>query len=163
MSSPNSRGGRTRSRLALGSLVAIGAIAIGIAVPCAVGASTGSISATTGTKTIETIKTNWTTFFKGTTPAAKKETLLQDGSKFAAFLKEQAKSAAALSTSVKVTKVKLTSKTSARVTYTIYLGTTAAEPNASGTAVLQDKVWKVSDTSFCALVSLEGAAPKACS
>ena len=128
--------------------------------PGAVGASTGSVSTTT---TMKTIETNWTTFFKGTTPAAKKETLLQDGSKFATFLSEQAKSKAALSTSVKVTKVKLTSKTSARVTYTIYLGTTAAEPNASGTAVLQDKVWKVSDTSFCALVSLEGAAPKACS
>lgn len=160
MSSPNSRGGRTRSLLALGSLVAVGAIAIGVAVPGAVGASTGSVSTTT---TMKTIETNWATFFKGTTPAAKKETLLQNGSKFATFLKEQAKSAAARSTSVKVTKVKLTSKTSARVTYTIYLGTTAAEPNASGTAVLQDKVWKVSDTSFCALVSLEGAAPKACS
>jgi hypothetical protein len=160
MSSPNSRGGRTRSLLALGSLVAVGAIAIGVALPGAVGASTGSVSTTT---TMKTIETNWTTFFKGTTPAAKKETLLQDGSKFATFLSEQAKSKAALSTSVKVTKVKLTSKTSARVTYTIYLGTTAAEPNASGTAVLQDKVWKVSDTSFCALVSLEGAAPKACS
>jgi hypothetical protein len=140
--------------------VAVGAIAIGVALPGAVGASTGSVSTTT---TMKTIETNWTTFFKGTTPAAKKETLLQDGSKFATFLSEQAKSKAALSTSVKVTKVKLTSKTSARVTYTIYLGTTAAEPNASGTAVLQDKVWKVSDTSFCALVSLEGAAPKACS
>jgi len=160
MSSPNSRGGRTRSLLALGSLVAVGAIAIGVALPGAVGASTGSVSTTT---TMKTIETNWTTFFKGTTPAAKKETLLQDGSKFATFLSEQAKSKAALSTSVKVTKVKVTSKTSARVTYTIYLGSTAAEPNASGTEVLQDKVWKVSDTSFCALVSLEGAAPKACS
>ena len=102
-------------------------------------------------------------FFNGTTSAAKKETLLQNGKEFAAFLASQAKTAAARSTTVKVTKVELTSKTTARVTYTIYLGSTPAEPNAIGTALLQDKVWKVSDASFCALVSLEGTAPKACS
>jgi hypothetical protein len=157
MISSRLRNGRTRTHLALGSLVVLGVFAIGVAAPSAFGATRDSSSTTS------TIKANWTTFFKGTTPAAKKETLLQNGTEFAAFLATQAKSAAALSTTVKVTNVKLLTKTTARVTYTIYLGTTPAEPNATGMALLVGKVWKVSDTSFCALVSLEGAAPKACS
>ncbi|MGD0219382.1 MAG: hypothetical protein ABSC73_02810 [Acidimicrobiales bacterium] len=157
MFSRNSNSRRGRSGLAIGSLVVLGALAIGTPAPSAFGVSARSSTATAA------IKANWTTFFKGTTPAAKKETLLQNGKAFAAFLAAQAKTAQARSTTVKVTKVKLTSKTGARVTYTIYLGGTPVEPNAVGTALLQDKVWKVSDASFCALVSLEGAAPKACS
>jgi hypothetical protein len=157
MFSRNSNSGRGRSRLALGSFVVLGALAIGALAPSAFGVSSRSTSATVA------IKTNWTTFFSGKTPAAKKETLLQDGKEFAAFLAAQAKSAQARSTTVKVTKVKLTSKTTATVTYTIYLGGAPVEPNATGKALVQDKVWKVSGASFCALVSLEGAAPKACS
>ncbi|MGD0741774.1 MAG: hypothetical protein ABSA31_00545 [Acidimicrobiales bacterium] len=156
MISSNSHGGQARTRLALGSLVVLGALALGAAAPSASGSSGGSAATTAA------IKTNWTLFFKGTTPAAQKEKLLQNGSKFAAFLKVQAKSAAAKETTVKVTKVKITSKTSATVIYTIYISGTPAEPNASGKAILENKVWVVSDTSFCALVSLEGAAPKAC-
>ncbi len=153
----NSNRVRARARGCFVSLVVLGALAIGVAAPSTVGASTGSSGTT------KAIKTNWTTFFKGTTSAAVKETLLQNGKEFATFLKAQSKTSAARSTTVKVTKVKLTSKTAARVTYTIYLGGSPAEPNAVGTALLQDKVWKVSDASFCALVSLEGSAPKACS
>ncbi|MFZ0059673.1 MAG: hypothetical protein WAL35_06460 [Acidimicrobiales bacterium] len=157
MISSNSNSGRGRTRLAIGSLMVLGALAISVPAPNAFGAANGSGGTTAA------IKANWTMFFNGTTSAAKKETLLQNGKEFAAFLASQAKTAAARSTTVKVTKVELTSKTTARVTYTIYLGSTPAEPNAIGTALLQDKVWKVSDASFCALVSLEGTAPKACS
>jgi hypothetical protein len=123
----------------------------------AAGASTSSGNTTTK------IETNWTAFFRGTTPATTKETLLQNGKKFATFLQTQSKTKTARLTTVRVTRVKLTSKTTARVTYTIYLGGSPVEPNVIGTALIQDKVWKVSDTSFCALVSLEGSAPKACS
>ncbi len=156
MISPNLRSGRTRTRLAFGSFVVLGVIAILLATPSVVSASSSSGSTTAA------IKANWTTFFNGTTPAAKKETLLQNGTEFATFLQAQAKTTTARSTTVKVTKVTLLSKTTARVTYTIYLGTTPAEPNATGMALLVGKVWKVSDASFCALVSLEGSAPKAC-
>jgi hypothetical protein len=158
MFSRNSSSGRGRSRLAIGSLVVLGALAIGALAPSAFGVSSRSSVAT-----LATIKTNWTTFFNGKTPAAKKETLLQNGKEFAAFLVAQAKTAQARSTTVKVSKVKLTSKTTAKVTYTIYLGGVPVERNATGTALVQYKVWKVSDASFCALVSLEGSAPKACS
>ena len=156
MINSNSHPGHHRTRLALGSLVILGTLAMGLAAPGAFGAQARSISATTA------IKTNWTLFFKGTTPAAEKEKLLQDGSKFAVFLKAQAKSSAARATTVKVTKVKLLSNTKAKVTYTIYINGSPAEPNATGTAVLHDGTWLVSKASFCALVSLEGASPGAC-
>lgn len=147
--------GRARSCFVL--LVVLGILAIGMAASSTVGASTSPSSVTTK------IKTNWTAFFKGITPAAVKETLLQNGKEFATFLQAQSKTQAARATTVKVTRVKLTSKTTAHVTYTIYLAGSPVEPNAVGTALIQNKVWKVSDASFCALVSLEGSAPKACS
>lgn len=149
---------RVRSRV-LGcftSLAVLGTLVFGAPTPSALAVSAHS-SATTA------IKTNWTTFFKGTTPAAKKEALLQNGKEFATFLLAQSKTQAARATTVKVTKVEVLSKTLAHVVYTIYLGGSPAESNAIGVALLQDKVWKVSDASFCALVSLEGSAPKACS
>jgi hypothetical protein len=110
------------------------------------------------------ITADWTAFFKGSTPATEKITLLQNGSEFASFLKAQSKTSTGQSVSVKVTKVKVTSKSSATVTYTIYLGKTPELPGAKGTAVFQNGKWKVSDASFCALLSLEGTASqiKAC-
>ena len=57
----------------------------------------------------------------------------------------QPKTQATRATTVKVTKVEVLSKTLAHVVYTIYLGGSPAESNAIGVALLQDKVWKVSD------------------
>ena len=90
--------------------------------------------------------------------------MLQNGSDFASFLKAQSKTSTGEAVSVKVTKVNVTSKSSATVTYTIYLGKTPELPGATGKAVYQNGKWKVSDASFCALLSLEGTASqvKAC-
>jgi hypothetical protein len=69
------------------------------------------------------------------------------------------------SASAKVASVKLTSPKQATVTYTVYLGKTAALPNAKGVAVLENGAWKVSDASFCQLLTLEngGKPPSVCS
>lgn len=60
----------------------------------------------------------------------------------------------------KVTSVLINSPTSATVNYQVLLNGTVALPNAVGTAVLEDGVWKVSLTTLCGLVSLMGGATK---
>ncbi|HUB22374.1 MAG TPA: hypothetical protein VMA97_08205 [Streptosporangiaceae bacterium] len=111
------------------------------------------------------ITANWEAFFSGTTPAAKKIALLQNGQKYAALIQAQAASSLAKSASAKVTAVHVISATQATVTYDIYLGGQPALSDQAGTAVYQDGTWKVGDASFCQLLTLEngGKAPAACS
>ena len=111
------------------------------------------------------ITANWEAFFSGTSSAATKITLLQNGQAFATIINAQSGSSMARSASAKVTKVTVTSTTQATVAYNILLGTTPALTNQSGLAVYQNGTWKVGDSSFCGLLALEngGKAPSVCS
>ena len=111
-----------------------------------------SVAATTA------IKADWEKFFAGTTPAAKKIPLLENGQQFAQTIQAQAQSPLAKSTAAKVSSVKVTSPTTATVKYSILLGTQVALAGQTGQAVSQNDVWKVSAQSFQALLALEGAA-----
>ena len=111
-----------------------------------------SVAATTA------IKAGWEKFFAGTTPAAKKIPLLENGQQFAQTIQAQAQSPLAKSTTAKVSSVKVTSPNTATVKYSILLGTQVALADQTGRAVLQDGTWKVSAQSFQALLTLEGAA-----
>lgn len=126
------------------------------------GAGGGSGSGSGGASTA-TIKSNWEKFFKGSTPNSEREKLLQNGSTFAKTISGM--SAMGTTASAKVASVKTTSPAKATVTYTVYLGKTAALPNAKGVAVLDNGTWKVSDASFCQLLALEngGKPPSVCS
>ena len=128
-------------------------------------ASTALASAASTASAVAQIKADWEAFFSGTTPAAKKIALLQNGQKYAAIIQAQAASGLAHSASAQVTAVHVISSTQATVTYGIVLGGKPALSNQTGTAVYQDGVWKVGDTSFCQLLALEnnGKAPAACS
>jgi hypothetical protein len=128
-------------------------------------ASTVSASALGAGSATAQIKANWEAFFSGTTPAAQKISLLQNGQEFASIINAQADSVLARSASAMVTAVKMTSPMQATVTYDIFIGGKPALSNQTGTAVYQDGTWKVGDGSFCQLLALEngGKAPPACS
>jgi hypothetical protein len=128
-------------------------------------ASTVSASALGAGSATAQIKANWEAFFSGTTPAAQKISLLQNGQEFASIINAQADSVLARSASAMVTAVKMTSPTQATVTYDIFIGGKPALSNQTGTSVYQDGTWKVGDGSFCQLLALEngGKAPPACS
>jgi hypothetical protein len=102
------------------------------------------------------VKTDWTTFFLYKTPRATQISLLEHGDtlgpavKFAARL--QAKQH--LKQVVKVTKVTFTSPTQASIIYALLNGTTTLLGAANGTAVLDGGTWKVSEATFCTLVTL---------
>jgi ribosomal protein L25 (general stress protein Ctc) len=108
------------------------------------------------------IRANWMAFFSSKTAPARKIALLQDGAKFAAIIRAQAKSPLNIAVSAKVLNVKVRTKTAATVRYTIEIAGKPVLKNQTGTAVLQGKVWKVGDGSFCALLGLEGKRPAAC-
>jgi hypothetical protein len=128
-------------------------------------ASTASASALAASSAAARIKANWEAFFSGTTSAAQKISLLQNGQQFASIINAQAASDLAKSASAKVTAVHVISPTKATVTYDILIGGKPALSNQAGTAVYQDGTWKVGDGSFCQLLALEngGKAPPVCS
>ena len=133
--------------------------------PVASSTPAGSSSGTGSAATIATIKKNWETFFNGKTPAATKESLVQDGQKFASVIKSQAGSALAQTASASVQSVTVTSPTQAKVKYSILVSGTPVLQGQTGTAVYENGTWKVGLGSFCALLTLQnnGKAPAGCS
>ena len=122
-------------------------------------ATTVSTSPTAGPTTSQSaeaaVKQTWQTFFAGTTAAAQKIALLQNGQQFAATIQAQAASPIAKATQARVTSVTIVSPTKAIVKYSIVQGGQVALPNQTGQAVLQGGTWKVGARSFQALLQLE--------
>jgi hypothetical protein len=108
------------------------------------------------------IERDWTMFFSPATPASQKAQLLQNGQQFAPVIQAAATSPLAQQTKVTVTNVTLESPTRAIVNYTILLAGQPALKNQTGIAVRVNGVWRVSDQSFCSLLSLQGTPPPAC-
>ncbi len=125
--------------------------------PSAVPASSGNSSA------VAQITTNWEKFFNSSTPNSERVTLLQNGSAFAGAISGLASLVSNLG--AKVTGVTLTSATMATVKYDLTSGGSTLLPDQTGTAVLENGVWKVGDASLCGLIKLVpgGSVPSACS
>ncbi len=117
-----------------------------------------SPSASASASATAQITADWEKFFAGTTAAAAKQALLQNGAQFASVLQAQAGSAIAKATTAKVSAVKVTSPDSATVTYSIVQGGQVVLPNQQGQAVREGGVWKVSAPSFQTLLRLEQGA-----
>jgi len=100
------------------------------------------------------ITANWETFLRSGTPQAKAVTLLENGTSMGAALRkaQQEDKATGGARSAKVVSIEFTSPTEANVNYKLHAAGTVL--NSSGQAVLQDGVWKVSETTFCTLVVL---------
>jgi hypothetical protein len=115
-----------------------------------------SASSGSSSSAVAEITANWKEFFAGTSSAARKVALLQNGQKFAAIIRAQANSPIAKGTQAAVSAVVVVSPAEATVTYSILIDGQVALSNQTGQAVLQSGVWKVGSTSFCALLALEG-------
>jgi len=111
---------------------------------------------------INQIRQNWGEFFDGSTSSAERIRLLENGQKFASVIDALGSSSLAKQVKATVGRVKLTSPTSASVTYTILLSGTPVLQNVHGQAVLVDGTWKVGAASVCGLAKLEGATPAGC-
>jgi len=111
---------------------------------------------------VSQIRQNWAAFFDGSTSSAERIRLLEDGQKFASVIDALGSSSLAKQVKARVGQVKLTSSTTASVTYTILLSDNPVLKNVRGQAVLVNGSWKVGAASVCGLAKLEGATPPAC-
>lgn len=123
--------------------------------------TTAGITSTTAddATTVAVITSNWETFFAPTSSIDDRLALLEDGESLRAALEQRAQDPLMGQATATVLAVELTGDGHATVTYNVLLGGTVALPNAQGTAVLQDGVWKVGAASFCALITLGATAP----
>jgi hypothetical protein len=128
-----------------------------------VSSAPASSSSSGNSAAVAQITANWEKFFSSSTPNSERVTLLQNGSAFAGAITGLASLVSNLG--AKVTNVTLTSATTATVTYDLTSGGSSLLNNQTGTAVLQNGVWKVGDASLCGLIKLVpgGAVPSACS
>jgi hypothetical protein len=117
---------------------------------------------TTASDPAAQVKSTWTTFFSGSTPASKKVQLLQNGQRFAPVIQALASSPLAKQTNATVTKVVLEGPDRASVTYDLSVAGEPVLKNQMGTAVRVGGAWRVSERDFCALLSLQGTAPPGC-
>jgi hypothetical protein len=124
-------------------------------------AATSTASAPAGATTA--ITTNWETFFNIKTSAAKRVSLLQDGSQFASIIKAQQHTPLAAGLTAKVKSISDVTSSQATVKYDLIV--VGSKVPMTGTAVYEDGTWKVGATTFCGLLSLEGLKkmPAACS
>jgi hypothetical protein len=131
------------------------------AAPTTSPASTSSASAPAGSAAA--ITTNWETFFNSKTSVAKRVSLLQDGSQFAAIITAQQHSPLAAGLTAKVKSVSNITNTQADVKYDLVVG--GSKVPMTGVAVYQDGTWKVGVATFCGLLHLEGlkSMPTVCS
>jgi hypothetical protein len=120
-------------------------------------ASSGGSGTGTSTGAAAQITTNWEKFFAASTPASERVKLLQNGDKFASAINSFATNPLAQGISSKVTAVSGITATDATVTYDIDAAGQTMASKQSGKSVLEGGVWKVSDASFCSL--LTSAAP----
>jgi hypothetical protein len=146
--------------------MATGLLLIALVVAAGCGSSSSTASPTpspTPTSAEAQITANWEKFFNGSTPAAAKTALVQNGQQFASTIEAQAKSPLAQTSGAKVVSVKVTSPNTAMVTYAITVGGATAIGGLKGQAVLVNGVWLVSAKSFQNLLKLEagqtGASP----
>jgi purine-cytosine permease-like protein len=122
-----------------------------------------SSSSSGNSAAVAQITANWEKFFNSSTPNSERVTLLQNGSAFAGAISGLVSLVSNLG--AKVTNVTLTSATTATVKYDLTAGGSSLLNNQTGTAVLQNGVWKVGDASLCGLIKLVpgGTVPSACS
>ncbi|MEN2418236.1 hypothetical protein AABB02_09030 [Streptomyces rimosus] len=141
--------------------------------PAPSGATSGSENPRTGTITAGTpsgsapadpaaaereIKENWQKFFDPNLSNAEKAKYLQNGEQLRLLLEAFNGDQRGRQVGAQVSAVRFTSATEADVTYSLTLKKATALPNAKGVSVYQDKVWKVSLKTLCALVGMSGNA-----
>jgi hypothetical protein len=102
------------------------------------------------------IRKNWQAFFSKNTSLTTKLTYLQHGDTLKAAVQRFGTDPRTSQATAKVVDVFVTSPTSATVKYQVLLNGQVALPNAVGTAVFEDGVWKISASTLCGLLGLTG-------
>jgi hypothetical protein len=107
------------------------------------------------------IKSAYVKFFSSKTSVSDKVALLQNGPKFKTVIEGFASNPLASNVSATVSSVTLQGANKAKVVYAVKVSGSALGQQ-TGSAVLENGVWKVGDASLCKLISLGGTTPPVC-
>lgn len=124
--------------------------------------NTNSASNTKNTATINTIKSNFASFFAAGTTMSERQALLQNGSQFAQPMQSEFTALAGQKPSLTINSVTLSNATTAQVNYTVNLNGQPVLKDQKGEAVEVNGKWLVSDSTLCQLFSLSGSTPSIC-
>jgi hypothetical protein len=102
-------------------------------------------------------------FFSNNSTTPQSQAALQHGEKFTAALDAEGTSSYATKSSATVSKVVVLSPNSADVTFSVISNGVAVLKDTPGKAVREGGTWKVAAQTFCALLTLQGNPPSACS
>lgn len=108
------------------------------------------------------INANWSSFFATATSLSARENLLQNGSKFSQPIQTEFNIFSNEGSSASVSSIKFLNKTTADVTYTVFLAGQPVLKDEAGQALFIDNTWKVSDSTLCTLLTLGGTKTSAC-
>jgi hypothetical protein len=126
-------------------------------------ASSSAPAPSSSSAAVTEITSNWEKFFNASTPTSQRVALLQNGSAFGGAISSLISLVSGLG--AQVTSVTLTSATTATVKYNLTSNGSSLLSGQTGTAVLENGVWKVGDATLCGLIKLVpgGTVPSACS
>jgi hypothetical protein len=102
-------------------------------------------------------------FFSNTATQAQSQQALQHGDRFGSELTTEGNSSYAVKSSATVSKVTLLSPNSADVIFSVISAGNVVLKDTPGKAARENGVWKVAAQTFCALLTLQGSPPAACS
>jgi hypothetical protein len=153
MTFQHTRGRRCLSAAGLGTVIAVLAACGSSGHPAPSPAASSAPEPTNPAAAAAVIKANWVAFFGPKLPLSRRVALLQNGQMFAALVR--AGFMAEVTASARVTKVNVVTPTQAEVTYTVLLGGQPVLSNQLGTSLYRNGVWKVSDSTYCGLLTLQ--------
>lgn len=149
----------------------VGAVTAALMMACGCGG--GSSATTTSTPTVPDsadaaqVTTAYTTFFDGTATVAQKVATVQYGARLRSMLADASKNPQFQQMSAKVHSVRIltaaqcaTAKEAspcAEVVHDVFIGPVAAQASLVGYAVKVGSSWRVSASTWCALVKMGGA------
>lgn len=125
-------------------------------------APSGAPAAGADAATSKAVTDAYVAFFDGSTDAQKKMSLLENGQAFADTINAQADSPMAKGTTAAVSSVDVVAPGRATVVYTVSINGQPALKDQTGWATEVDGQWKVSQVTFCNLLTLEGNPPAVC-
>ncbi|WP_420750090.1 hypothetical protein [Rhodococcus sp. O3] len=106
--------------------------------------------------TTEAVTNAYVTFFNGATPPAERAALVENGDVFLPTLEAMTSNPQAMATTATVEGVTLSDPENADVKWTLLMNGAPVLPDQSGNAIQQDGTWKVSATTFCTLLAIQG-------
>lgn len=116
--------------------------------------TTSAVAPAAATKAITDV---YIAFFNGTTAPATRAALVENGDVFLPTLEAMAADPQSMATSATVEGVTATGAENATVKWTLLMGGAPVLPDQSGEAIQEAGTWKVSATTYCTLMAIQGS------